>query len=228
MTLQRYDLRDERVPLSPKVRMLGSGKPMVRDPSAITGVTVHQMAANFGVSKAQLTAARGDRSLALARRALSIACHAAAFRSGESVLAAPCLWYVQHGNQLNPSTLGLEIDGRHPGLDDDPSTAPLREDLGTTWGGEPCELTDELVTAARDACTWLIEEARTLGCDLRYVYAHRQSSDSRRSDPGQRLWRAVVLEHAVPRLGLRVEAARVWGDGRPVPRAWDPAGVGAY
>jgi hypothetical protein len=227
----RYDLRDQRA--SAKVRVRG-GRVVVRDPATITGVVVHQMAAPFGVSTRQLRLAGGVRELALARRALGIACHGAAFlpqspgQPGPIVLSAPCTWYVNHGNGLNATTIGYEIDGRHPGVDDDPDTAPLREDIRSTWGGPPSEIGTVGIATAREGLRWLVETARAEGCPIEWVYAHRQSSATRRSDPGERLWRAVVLEWAVPRLGLRTAPADTWGDGRPVPLAWDPAGVGAY
>lgn len=225
--IARYDLRDERVALAPKVRLV-RGRPATRAPETITTIVIHQMAADFGVSVPQLRAARGDRSLALARRALGIACHAAAFGSGEVVLAAPLRWHVNHGNGYNACSVGLEIDGRHPGLDDDPSTAPVREDLRTTWGGEPSEWGAEQIEAAREALRWLVEQARAEGCPITRIVAHRQSSATRRSDPGQRIWRDVVLTFAVPELGLWTDPADAVGDGRPIPREWDPAGVGAY
>ena len=64
---------------------------------------------------------------------------------------------------------------------------------------------------------------------IEFIWAHRQSSASRRSDPGQSLWQEVVLAYAVPVLGLKTQPARIWGDGRPIPVEWQPdGGVGPY
>jgi len=98
----------------------------------------------------------------------------------------------------------------------------------TTWGGEPQEVTGEIVVAGRAAIAWLVREGRKLGCPIEFVWAHRQSSASRQSDPGEELWRRIVLDWAVPVLGLKTQPGRVWGDGRPIPVEWDPDGVGSY
>jgi hypothetical protein len=63
---------------------------------------------------------------------------------------------------------------------------------------------------------------------IEYIHAHRQSSGTRRSDPGEELWQKVVLEFAVPVLGLKTEPSRVLKDGRPIPESWDLDGSGAY
>jgi len=150
-----------------------------------------------------------------------------AFRAGYFVAAHPLRAYVNHGNRFNASSLGLEIDGRYPGLMDDPETA-AREDLRTTWGGEPTTLTDETVRAACAALGWLVTEGRAEGMPIEYVVAHRQSSDTRRSDPGEEIWRRVVLDFAVAELGLTPIRDSKWREGSPIPIEWDPDGIGSY
>lgn len=233
MTFKRYDLRGQRSKVI-KTKHVG-GRVVERDPKAINAVTIHQMACEMGLTAARIKRAGGDASLAMAQRALGIACHAAAFRGGQSVLSAPARWYVQHGNAHNPTHLGLEIDGRHPGLDDDPSTTPIREDIKSTWGGPPTVYTALLIETACDALTWLVESAWAEGMPIEYIDAHRQSSGTRRSDPGERLWRDVVLGYAVPTLRLKTRPAVVWAastktakPGRPIPIEWDRDGVGTY
>lgn len=222
-----FDLRAERVPSRPKIKMAGK-RPVVRYMPNVTGVTIHQTAIVYGVSAAQLRAAGGDRRLALARRALNVACHALAFRDGFFVASTPLSWYVQHGNGLNATTLGLEIDGLYSGLCDDPRTTPRREDLETTWGGEPCELTPAIVEAGRSALRWLVIEGRREGMPIGQIWAHRQSSAARRSDPGEELWQSVA-EPVAAELGLRIDYAATLGSGRPIPVQWSAAhGVGRY
>lgn len=57
---------------------------------------------------------------------------------------------------------------------------------------------------------------------LRVLCAHRQSSKDRPNDPGEAIWKGVALPlHA--ELGLTDGgAAFVLGDGRAIPREWDP------
>ena len=225
-----FDLRHEQdftYPRGKRKTRKHRGKPVLRDPSKITTIVVHQTAAEFGVSKRSVALAGGNVELARARRALDVACHAMAFRAGYFVAAHPLRVYVNHGNRFNSHSLGLEIDGRYPGLLDDPTTV-AREDLNTTWGGTPTELTEATVDASRAALRWLVEEGRREGMPLEFIVSHRQSSDTRRSDPGEAIWQRIVLEYAVPELGLTAVRESRWKEGRPIPAAWDPEGIGAY
>ena len=224
-----FDLRSEqdyRYPGGKRKARIRNGEPVRRDVKNVEGIVLHQTAVEFSVSSRQLELAGGDRDRALANRGLDVACHAIAFRSGIFVATHPLDVHVNHGNGLNASSLGLEIDGRYSGLVDDPGTV-AREDLRTTWKGDPTLLTDLTVRTARDALRWLVEEGRRQGMPIRKLWAHRQSSATRRSDPGEELWKAVALWGA-QELGLTLEQHKTWGDGRPVPAAWDPGGVGPY
>lgn len=211
-----YDLRDRCSDPHCKSKTI-DGKSVRRRAASIRAITIHQTAVEFGVAPYQLLAAGGDRELALARRAHDVACHALAFREGFVSLPVPLRWYVYHGNELNAHSLGLEIEGNYPGVAG-----------GSTANGKPAsELTPTVVESARAALRRLVDEGRNEGCPIEFIHAHRQSSSSRRADPGEALWRAVVLDYAVPVLGLKTEPRRIWGTGRPIPKAWDPAGVGA-
>lgn len=227
------DMRAQQA-LAHKKTRVRRGRTVMRDAVAITGVVIHQTAVRYGVTEKQLRVAGGNRQLALSRRALNVACHALAFRDGFFVATHPIRHFVLHGNGFNAYTLGLEIDGCYPGLRDDPSTIPRREDLETTWGGEPDAVTSTIVDTARAALRWLVETGRAEGCPIEHVYAHRQSSGKRKSDPGEELWARVVEEYAIPVLGLRAHHAlaidsKKSGRGRPIPIQWSPAhGVGRY
>lgn len=214
--IEHLDLRAEGPPLDvQRTRYrFRNGSVAVRDPATVTGIVVHQTACTFG----------GD---APHRRALRIPAHATAFRDGTFVTPCPLAWYAHHGNGLNDRSLGLEIEGRYAGRRDDPATAP-REDLGSTWGGPPDVLTPLAIECARAALAWLVEAGRADGMPIRYVWAHRQSSATRRSDPGEDIWRSVVMGGTYALLGLEVQPALVVGDGRPIPTAWDARGVGRY
>ena len=225
-----YDLRWEQSdpPALPKPKhRIIRGKVAKRDMRTITGVTIHQTACVFGVSDAGVKRASGDVELATARRALGVACHGLAFTGGFYALPNPLDWYVWHANALNETTLGLEVEGLYAGLEDDPDTVP-REDLETTWNGPPMKLTDETVASARACLARLVNEARAAGAPLTNVFAHRQSSDTRRSDPGEAIWQKVVLDYAVPVLGLTAKPSAVFGPGRPIPVEWAPDGVRRY
>ena len=212
-----YNLVPEQTDPHPKSRVV-HGKTVRRAPSSITGVTIHQTAVVFGATKGAIAHAGGDKELAVARRALNVACHMLAF-DGFIAQPAPLDWYLYHGNGFNGPDLGLEIEGRYPGLIG-----------GRVWGDKPeTDLTEQRVETARTALRLLVSKGREAGYPIKYVHAHRQTSDTRRSDPGEALWKAVVLEYGVPKLGLVTESGKVLRKGRPVPLAWDEKnGVGDY
>lgn len=196
-----------------------------RDMSKVDGIVLHQTACTFGPV---------DNEMKRLRRALGVACHVLAFRDMKIVFANPLPWLVYHANALNERSLCIEVEGRLCGLADDPNTAP-REDLETTWGGPPDDVTDQLVAATRRAISELCDRTYAEhGTNLKYIWAHRQSSKTRRSDPGQELWQRAVLDYAVPKLGLKCEPRLALdsassGKGRPIPKQWDPTnGVGKY
>lgn len=206
------DLRSEQKPAGPDVKCgrIVQGRLMQRDPKTITGICVHQTAVVFGASSAAVLAAKGDRDLARHRRALGVHAHATAFQDGTGVLAYQLPSYVFHGNGLNAESIGLEIEGAYDGKAD------------------RREVPDGAVSAARELLARIVDEGRKAGMPLTHIWAHRQSSPSRRGDPGAELWRRVVLEYAVPVLGLETQPGRTWGEGRPIPREWDPHGIGTY
>lgn len=213
------DLRSEQSDPAPKSRVSG-GRTVLRDPGSVTGIVLHQTATLYGVSDRQVKAAGGDADLALQRRALGVACHAMAFREGWVVIANDPRAYVHHANSLNAVSLGLEVEGNFPGRDSAPAA--------TTWGGDPTELTQETIEAAREGIRVLMEKGRAMGMPIEWVWGHRQSSSSRRADPSEGLWRSVVLDYAVPVLGLKTEPKKSFGDGLPIPLEWDPNGRGSY
>jgi len=228
MTVTFLDLTSEaKNPPPPKTAADGSkvnicktvnGKVVVRDPKKITGIGIHQTACVFGPSN-DLTARH--------RRALGVPIHALAFRDGVVAIPYPMLWYMYHGNSLNDFTYGLEIEGQYPGLLDDPTT-PQREDVESTWGKSVTPLDDLTIETSRAAIKYLYDEGMKLGSPLQFIWAHRQASETRRSDPGAAIWKHVVLDYAVAVLKLKTEPNRVWKGGMPIPSAWQPDATGKY
>jgi hypothetical protein len=225
--IRSFDLRQDLIPKSSLSKFrIRNGEVTQRTPSSVTGIVLHQTAINYGVTKRQVEEANGDKQLAIARRAKRIACHACSF-DGFYAKAYPLDWYVHQANALNSYTLGLEIEGRYPGLMDDPNTF-AREDLKTLWKGEPTEFTDSRMWAARSALLYLVEEGRSLGMSIKYLYAHRQAKSNRRSDPGEEIWRKVAIEYGVKILGLETRPLFTISTGRAIPTNWDSRGGGPY
>ena len=185
------------------------GRAVVRDPKTVTGVTLHQTACRFDVTKANVIR-HGGEAQARRRRALDVAAHMTCFQQGDAVLAYPMLWYVYHGNTLNASTFGLELEGLFDGDSYEPRGF------------------DKLIEAGREGLKVLVDEGRKLGCPIEFLYAHRQVSSSRRADPGAMLWREVGIEYGVKVLKLKVNNDFARDGGRPIPHVWDPTSNQPY
>lgn len=229
------DLRNQQKnPIPPKVVQRGgkkvtynlckkgkNRKVFERDMSLITGICFHQTACVFG------TPNKKDPDSKY-RRALSIPCHGVGFLDGTAVLPCPLSWYVYHGNEFNEDTLGLEFEGHFSGILDDPTT-PVREDIRTTWKRqEPTPLTEVAIKCYRDLTKRVVEEARAMGAPIEWAYAHRQTNGDKPSDPGEALWKAVVIDYAVPVLGLKTRPQETRRDGKEIPVEWDPHGRVKY
>lgn len=216
------DLRSEqsRYPTPRKKWRWKRGKVVERDMSKVDGIVLHKTAVWYGVSRNQIRDAGGDKHKALHERGHHIACHAVAFEGkaagldcGHAIITNPLDWYINHGNDLNARSFGIEIEGRYKGL--------------IKHGGR--RASKEVVQAARDALRFLVEEGRRQGAPIKYIWAHRQSSGTRRDDPGEDLWKKVALDYGVKVLGLKTQPERTWDRGRPIPVEWDPEnGKGRY
>lgn len=206
-----------------KHKLGANGKVVVRPAATITGIVVHQTACFFGLSQAQIKASGGDRDLALHRRGLNIACHVIAYAHGHAVHVNPFEWWVHHGNGFNATTLGLEVEGIFQG-----SLAKPKKS-----GELPLSATG--LAAAKEAIDYMVVEGKKRGIVLTEVFAHRQSSSDRRSDPGEELWKQLVLGHAVKvhklktNVGLALPASNPRnGPGKPIPKQWDPSATAPY
>lgn len=173
-----------------------------RDPKSVDGIVIHQTATPFGVTRDQVKASNGDMILAKHRRALNVAAHMTAFDTGFAVLAHPLSWYVFHANTLNARSVGIEIEGLFPGKQ-----------------GASEKLTGPLLQAAKDGLAYLVREGRRAGMPLRFIWAHRQSSQTRPDDPGEEIWKKIVLDYAEQELDLISQPEFVMG-GQPIPEQW--------
>lgn len=206
-----------------RYRLGAGGKVFVREPRGILGIGLHQTGIKFGVSDAQVRAAGGSSVRAKDLRALNVAAHAVLWLYAPGaprlVLANPFRWHVNHGNALNPFTVGLEVEADLPGR--------LRRG--------PFQLTEDQAASVCEALDVLVELGRAEGMPMTHLWGHRQTNGKKPGDPGEELWVRAVVNHARPVLGLKTELERFWPGttpatppGRPIPRDWDPEATAEY
>jgi len=172
-------------------------KTRARPIAKVTGACLHQTACVLG-----------ERP----ERYDGIGAHLAITRAGQVIWLHSFDRLVVHGNGWNNGTIGIEIDGIYAGVEGDPRTV---------WpaGTQPQRLTDETVKAALMTLEWI----RTAVPSVRVVVAHRQSSASRRADPGEAIWKRIALVS-----GMEMAPDTVLGDGLPIPREWWPGSDHRY
>ncbi|RPH65016.1 MAG: N-acetylmuramoyl-L-alanine amidase [Acidobacteria bacterium] len=169
----------------------------------VTGITLHQTASLLGERPE-----RWD----------TVGCHVGITRAGKVIHLHGFDRWVAHGNAWNDQCVGIEIDGLYAGIEgdestvwDDPSTA--RRETGMTP-------TPEAIKAACDTVRWICAEVERHGGKVHALVAHRQSSMSRRNDPGSALWKAVALPmHA--EIGLSDGGVGFKLGGSAIPEVWD-------
>ncbi len=206
--------RQSDPPVRPERFRLRGGKVWKRNPKDVTGIVIHQTGVHYSVSGNQIEAAGGDRHEALHRRGLLLKAHMVVFngktagvRCNHALHVTPLDWFLYHGHGLNSRSLGIEIEGNYP--------MKMKEELASP----------ELVRAAREAIKYMVQKGRRMGMPIKYIWAHRQSSKNRGRDPGEELWKKVVLEYAVPVLGLKLQPDLTTGTGRSIPSRWGRAAI---
>lgn len=148
----------------------------------------------------------------------SVGAHVGITRGGKEIWLHDWNRRVVHGNAWNEQTVGIEVDGLYAGVEgridtvwDNPDT-PIRE--------QPTTLTPEAVTATCNAIRRICADVEAHGGKVRVIVAHRQSSKTRRNDPGEAIWRAVALP-MMAELGLGDGGPGFAIGGRPIPVEWD-------
>lgn len=211
-----------------------SGK---RSWGSITGITLHQTATCL-LHEDKVTP---DRLKGAIERACGIAVHHVILRNGVSVWSNPYDSIVPQAQRVfNARDVGIEVDGYYAGVEGDDSTfwrpksTPDRQPMGESG---------PQFMAARETCRFIIEEVARHGGKIKYIHAHRQTSMSRISDPGELIWREIA-EPIIEEFGLSFGGPDFYvpqntnitekdiysgsGPGYPIPREWSPRGTWGY
>lgn len=206
----------------------------VRRWSEITGITLHQTATCFLDDSDFHDMGKVSRAV---ERVAGLAIHHAILRNGFSVWSHHYEAEVAQAQRVyNASDVGIEIDGWFSGVEGDdrsfwrPEHSPDRE---------PMVLTDKQARSCLDTIDFIVSEVARHGGEIKYIHAHRQTASSRRSDPGEQIWKRVALPamakhnlsdggdgYYIPHRSERPKWDRnAWSDdapGWPIPKQWDP------
>jgi hypothetical protein len=193
------DLRGQaRGPFDPKkFPLTKSGNITTRKPETVDAVVLHQVASNIG------PAADDARRK---RRVLAWPYHAVTYDDGDTVLAHSPLLYTYHANALNKRSLGFAVEGHFAAF------------LGQEKALH-APYTEAQADGARRGLKRLVEDARALGCPVKHVLAHRQSSINRGGDPGE-YWFKLLSRFARDELGLETLPMFKVGNGQDIPPKW--------
>jgi hypothetical protein len=206
---QWHDLRGE-----PRTKSRGKSKGH-RDWSKVKGITIHQTAVDFGHNP---------------RRLLNVPVHGATLTDGSIVLLHDPTSITWHAHGFNKHDLGIEVSCRAAGIEGNGSTLWLPKKYKGVKGDQrlahATEATDEQLEATRELIRYYVDLVAKHGGKIEFVHAHRQSSKSRVSDPGSRIWQACGV-WAIKELGLSAGPPGWSAGGYALPDAWtgEPNGV---
>lgn len=179
-----------------------------RNWSKITGITIHQTAVPFGTDP---------------KRMLNIPVHGATLKDGSIVLLHSPTAYLWHGNSFNRHDIGIEVSCRACGIDGVPETLWLPKKYKDLEGeqrlAKATEATDQQLEATRQLVKYYVDLVAENGGEIKYIHAHRQSSKTKISDPGSRIYKGVN-KWAIEELGLSAGPPGWSSGGSAIPDAW--------
>jgi hypothetical protein len=172
-----------------------------RPASQVTGVTIHQTGCNMPQDP------KGwDRLNA----------HVGITQEGKLIIVNDFTDMIWHAQGLSKTTIGIEFEGNFMGVDGKQKTL---------WrgGGGPHFLNPAMMEAANQLYILLDEWFWKNNTHWDHIYAHRQSSDMRRGDPGSEIWKAIALPWMDQRQGVEMDGGEKYfkGSGAPIPGAWN-------
>lgn len=179
-----------------------------RSASEVDGVTLHQTGCNmpsnpFGWGR--------------------LNAHLSGTQEGKVIVVNDFLDFIYHAQGLSRTTIGIEFEGNFHGVEGVEKTL---------WkgGGPAAFLNEKMLKGADIMFDLLVETFKGWGREWKYIYGHRQSSNTRRGDPGSEIWQKIAMVWA-DRLSLdECEGGMYFkkGSGRPIPQLWDHNCISKY
>jgi len=167
----------------------------------ITGVTLHQTGCEMPSNP------RGWSRLNA---------HIGITQEGKLILVNKFTDMIWHAQGLSKTTIGIEFEGNFHGV---------RGRTNTLWrgGGGPHYFNLAMHMAANKLFDYLARWFAERKLKWKTIHAHRQSSATRRADPGSEIWKGVAMAWA-DRLGMtEMDGGEGWHlkEGRGVPGVWN-------
>ncbi len=175
----------------------------------VTGICLHQTACYMG-----------ERP----ERYLNTGAHRIVTRGGQRLRLHDVTDRIVSANGFNARCVSIEGDGIYAGIEGDPRT--VWDDPTTRVRELAMDLPDAFVAAYLETCRSIIREVAAAGGKIQFILCHRQSSESRQSDPGEAIYkrvaRVILDEFGLSNggVGFKVD------DGRAIPFEWDERSVG--
>lgn len=148
--------------------------------------------------------------------------HLGLMSNGRVVLVNDPGDFIWHAQGLSEN-VSLEVSGNFFGVEG-------KEETLWKEGGGPDHLTPEMIARVGPLFHWIKKLFDLRGWKWQNVYAHRQSYDGRRGDPGQEIWQTIAMtwiaQLKASLIGNVDGVSKNWkiGEGLPIPEAWDKAG----
>ena len=142
--------------------------------------------------------------------------HVGITKEGKLILVNDFQDFIWHAQGLSHNTIGIEIEGNYYGVEG-------RKNTLWKGGGGPDKLNASMFIAIRYLLDILSNEFNKNNVEWKYIFAHRQSSNMRTSDPGELIWKTVAKLWAKKlKLGKDWYGGRFYtkGDGLSIPEEW--------
>tara|TARA_R110000824_G_scaffold197409_11_gene380868 strand:- start:16430 stop:17980 length:1551 start_codon:yes stop_codon:yes gene_type:complete len=190
--------------------------------AAIKQVTLHQTGCNMGERPS---------------RYKNINVHFGVTRQGKIIYIEDIPHKQSQAQHFNNYGIGIEFDGHFAGIDGNPRTHWVPSSRHPKTGRRrhisderktPMEKSEAQIDAGRKLIDFIIAEVRSNGGKIVWINAHRQTSRSRRSCPGEIIWKGVgVWAQSHHGLSDRGDNYAV-NNGKPIPKEWDPKRTTSY
>lgn len=172
----------------------------------VTGWCLHQTACHLGASS------KIDRCD-------GVGAHFVVYQNGDIFWLHDLNRTIIHGHGWNNRTIGIEIDGLFAGIEGDPST--VWDDPSTPFKEKVMSVTPAQIEAVKRLIRWGTAEVARHGGKVTKIVAHRQSSETRRHDPGSKVWQEIAIPLS-QELGMDDGGVGFKiGHGRAIPVEWD-------